>query len=63
MKSRDSGISIATGYGPDGHGFGVRVPLGARFSLLYVVHTGSGAHPAYPMGTGGSFSRGKAGGA
>jgi hypothetical protein len=29
---------------------------GQEFSLLHVVQTGSGAHPAsYPMGTGGSF--------
>jgi hypothetical protein len=28
------------------------------------VHTGSGVHPtSYPMGTGGSFSRGRAAGA
>jgi hypothetical protein len=31
------------------------------FSLLHIVQTGSAAHPAsYPMGTGGSFPRGKA---
>ena len=32
----------------------VRIPLGARdFSLLQIVRTGSGAHPAsYTMGTG-----------
>jgi hypothetical protein len=35
---------------------GVRVPLRAKFSLLYVVQTGSGVHPtSYTMGTGGSF--------
>jgi hypothetical protein len=35
-----------------------------EFSLLHVVHTGSGAHPAtYPMGTGGSLRRGKEDGA
>jgi hypothetical protein len=34
---------------------------GRDFSLLHVVQTGSGAHPAsYPMGTDGSFSGGKA---
>jgi hypothetical protein len=33
-------------------------------SLLHVVQTGSGAHPAfYPMGIGGSFSGDKAAGA
>jgi hypothetical protein len=42
----------------------VRFPVGARyFSLLHSVQTGSGAHPAsYPMGTGFSFSGGKAAG-
>jgi hypothetical protein len=35
--------------------------LSQEFSLFHVVHAGSGAHPdSYPMGTGGSFSRGKA---
>jgi hypothetical protein len=34
---------------------------GQVFSLLRVVQTGSGAHPAsYPMDTGGSFPGGKA---
>jgi hypothetical protein len=37
---------------------GFRVPVGSRFSLLHVVQTGSGTHPAsYPMGTG-AFSLG-----
>jgi hypothetical protein len=37
---------------------------GQGFLLLHVVQTGYGAHPAsYPMGTGGSFPRGKAAGA
>jgi hypothetical protein len=37
---------------------------GQEFSLLHVVKTGSGAHPAsYPMGTGGSFPWSKAAGA
>jgi len=31
------------------------------YFLRYRVHTGSGAHPAsYPMGTGGSYTGGKA---
>jgi hypothetical protein len=47
------GVGIATGYGLDDRGVGVRVPD--------VVQTGSEAHPAsYPMGTGGSFPEGKA---
>jgi hypothetical protein len=37
---------------------------GEEFSLLHVVQTGSGAHPAsFPMGTGGPFPGGKAAGA
>jgi hypothetical protein len=61
--SRDSVFGIATGYGLDGRGIGVRVPVGV-FSLLHVVQTDSGAHPAsYPMCTGSSFPGGKAAGA
>jgi hypothetical protein len=42
---------IATGYGLDDRGVGVRVSVG--FSLLHIVQTGFGAHPAsYPVGTG-----------
>jgi hypothetical protein len=59
--SRDSAVGKATGYVLDDGGVGVRVPVGSRFSLLHVVQTGSGAHPAsYPMGTRGSFLGGKA---
>jgi hypothetical protein len=55
---------VATGYGLDGRGVGVGVPVGEEFSLLHVVQAGSGAHPAsYPMGTGDSFSMGKVTGA
>jgi hypothetical protein len=37
---------------------------GQEFSLLQIVQTGSEVHPTYyPMGTGGSFPGGKAGGA
>jgi hypothetical protein len=32
--------------------------LSTFLSLLHFVQTGSGAHPAYPMGTGGFFPRG-----
>jgi hypothetical protein len=43
----------------DDRGIGVRVPVGQEFSLLHVVQTDSGVHPAsYPMGTGSSFPRG-----
>jgi hypothetical protein len=65
IRSRDSVVSIATGYGLDDRGVGVRVPVESRiFSLLHVLQNDSGAHPAsYPMGTGGSFPGGKASGA
>jgi hypothetical protein len=54
VRSRDSAVGIATGYGLDDRGVGDRVPVG---SLHHVVQTGSGAHPAsYTMGTGDSFS-------
>jgi hypothetical protein len=62
--SMDSSVGIATGYGLDDGGVGVRVPEGSRFSFLHVVQTGSGVHPtSYPMGTQGSFPGGKAAGA
>jgi hypothetical protein len=62
--SWDSVVGIATGYGLDDRGVGVRVPVRSRISLLHVIQTGSGAHPAsYPMGTGGSVPRAKATGA
>jgi hypothetical protein len=48
-------VGLATGYGLDDQEVGVRV------SVVYVAHTGSGAHPpSYPMGTGGSFPGGEA---
>jgi hypothetical protein len=53
---------IATGYGLDDRGVGVRVSVGSR--IFSSRTTGSGAHPAsYPMGTGGSFPGGEAAGA
>jgi hypothetical protein len=60
-----SSVGIALGYGLDDRGSRVRFPTGAgNFSLHHRVHNGSGAHPAsYPMGTSGSFPRGKAAGA
>jgi hypothetical protein len=51
-----SAVGIATGYGLDDQGVGVRVPVVQEFSLLQVIQTGSGAHTvSHPMGTGGSF--------
>jgi hypothetical protein len=42
----------------------VGIPIGSKFSLLHIVQTDSGSHPAsYPMGTGGSFPGGKEAGA
>jgi hypothetical protein len=64
VKSRDSAVGIATGYRLDDQGIGIRVPVGQKFSFLYVVQTGSGAHPAsYRIGTGGSSPVGKVAGA
>jgi hypothetical protein len=65
LKSRDSSVGIALGYGPDGWGSRVRLPGGTgNFSLNHCVQNGSGAHPAsYPMGNRGSFPGGKAAGA
>jgi hypothetical protein len=52
----DSVVGIVTGYRLE---FESR--WGQKFLLLYVVQTGSGAHPAsYPMGTEGFFPGGKA---
>jgi hypothetical protein len=63
-KSRDSSVGIALGYGLDDRGSRVRFPAGAgNFSLHHCVQNGSGTHPvSYPMGTSGSFPRGKAAG-
>jgi hypothetical protein len=63
-RSRDSSVGIAIGYELEDEGVGIRVPVRQKFSLLYVVQTGSGIHPAsYRMGTGCSFLGGKAVGA
>jgi hypothetical protein len=60
----DSSVGIETSFGLDDWGVGVRVWYGQKVSLLHVVQTGSGAHPAsYRMGTGDSFPGGKAAGA
>jgi hypothetical protein len=65
LKSRDSSVGIALGYRLDDWDSRVRLPAGAEnFSLHHHVQNGSGAHSAsYPMGTRGSFSRGKVAGA
>jgi hypothetical protein len=49
-----SAVGIATGYGLDDRGVGVRVPVGSRILLLHVVQTGSGVHLTfYPLRIGG----------
>jgi hypothetical protein len=49
---------LATGWTTERSEFKSR--YGQEFSLLHIIQTSSGAHPAsYPMGTGGSFQRGK----
>jgi hypothetical protein len=65
IKSRDSSVGIALGYGLDDRGCRVRFPAAAgNFSLHHRVQNSSGAHPAsYPMGTRGSFFGGKTAGA
>jgi hypothetical protein len=65
VKSRDSSVGTALGYGLDDRFSGVRFPEGTgNFSLHHRVQNGSGAHPAsYLMGTRGSFPGGKAAGA
>jgi hypothetical protein len=56
MKSRDSSVGIALGYGLDDRGSRVRFPAeDGNFFLRYRVQNGSGAHPAsYPIGSTGS---------
>jgi hypothetical protein len=54
-----SAVGIATRYGLDDRGVGIRVPVGSKFSLLHIVQIGSGTHAAsYPMGTGSIFPGG-----
>jgi hypothetical protein len=65
IKSRDSSVGIALGYGLDDRGSRVRFLAGARnFFLHHRVKNGSGAHPdSYPMGTRGFSLGGNAAGA
>jgi hypothetical protein len=65
MKSRDSSVGIALGYGPDDRGSRVRFPaVAGNFSLHHHIQNGPGPHPAsYLMGTMGLFPGGKAAGA
>jgi hypothetical protein len=64
VRSRDSSVGIALGYGLDNRGSRVRFPAGAgNYFLHHRVQNGSGAHPSsYQMGTRGSFPGVKAAG-
>jgi hypothetical protein len=63
-RSRDSVVGIGTGCGLGDQGVRVRVPVWQEFYLLRVVQTGYEFHlTSDPMGTGGSFTGGKAAGA
>jgi hypothetical protein len=60
-RSRNSAVGIATDYGLDDRGVGIRVSVGSRTFSLHDFQTDPGAHTAsYPMGTGDSFPGGKA---
>jgi hypothetical protein len=58
----DSSVGIATSYRLDDRGVRVSSPDRVK-NFVYVIQTGSGFHPTYPMGTGGCFPGGKAAGA
>jgi hypothetical protein len=60
--SRDSSVSIVSGYGLDDRVMEVQSPVQAKdFSCSLCVQSSSGAHPAScPMDTGGPFPGGKA---
>jgi hypothetical protein len=62
IRSRDSSVGIALGYGLDDRGSRVRFPARTgNFSLHHRVQNSSGAHPAsYLMDTRVSFPGGKA---
>jgi hypothetical protein len=65
VKSRDSSVGIALGYGLDDRGTRFRFPAGVgNFSLHRCVQNRTGVHPvSYLMGTRCSFLGGKAAGA
>jgi hypothetical protein len=64
LVSRDSSVDTAIGYGLDGRGVGVRVPVGSRiFSSPCRPYRLWGPPTSYPMGTEGSYLEGKAPGA
>jgi hypothetical protein len=63
MRSRDGAFGIATGYGLDDRGVGVRVPVGARIFSSPRRPDRFWGQATYPIGTGGSLSGSKAAGA
>jgi hypothetical protein len=65
LGSQGTSVGIATSYRLDNGGVGVRVSIGAIFSLFYTSSRPvlGLTHPSYWMGTGTSFPGGKATGA
>jgi hypothetical protein len=62
--SLDSAVGLATGYKWTTKGSKIEFRWEQELSLLYVVQTGSGAHPAsYPIDTGSFLAGGKVAGA
>jgi hypothetical protein len=60
-RSPDSVVGIATSYGLDDRGVGVRLPVGSR---IFTSPNRPEVHPtSFPMGTGASFPGGQAAGA
>jgi hypothetical protein len=57
--SWDCAVGIVTDYGWATEGLQFESQYGQKFSLLYIIHSSCGAHPA---GTGGSFPKGKVAG-
>jgi hypothetical protein len=54
-RTRDNTVGIATDYGPDDRGVGVRALWGQEVSFLQVIQTASTTLPvSYPMDTGSS---------
>jgi hypothetical protein len=61
-RSRDGAVGIETGYGQEGIGVGVRVPVWSNPLLFHIVQTGCRAHSTlHPMGTRWSFQQGWSG--
>jgi hypothetical protein len=64
VRSRDSAVGIATAYGLDDRGVGVRIPVRSRnFCSLRRQDRLWGSHSPHPMDTEGSVAWGKEAGA